>query len=1576
MIGKIHQITVICLAFAFAARTSGIGRSTPARKETSPAKSATPAIKVNRTVPKVHPAATTPHFSANPAAVEFFRIRIFEEPLVPIGGEPTANENKALAAALLGYARRSGPDDFSSVTSFLEQYSRSPWRAALLMNLGIEYYNTAHYSKTMEAWAEAWKLSKDATDAKEKAIADRAVGELAHMYSRLGMMNEMESLLKSVEGRMFIGGATERIAGAREALATMRDQPEISFRCGPLALHRIKLSIDPKNSGVKEIIKSASTRRGVSLPQVAELSKQIGLNYQMAYREKGAEFVVPSVVHWKVGHYAALIRQEGDRYLLEDPTFGNDVWATKQALEDETSGYFLVPPGKLAPGWRSVEADEGASVWGKGLTAFSNPGDLGPPQTSSCSGDGEAMAVSSVDLMLVNLNLSDTPVGYAPPVGPPARFTIHYNHRDAFQPANFTYSNFGPKWTCDWISYITDNPQSPSASVTHYIMGGATRTFIGFDPATQSWASQPFEHTILTRTGNSSYQITSGDGSKLIFAQPDGSVSTSRKVFLTKIIDPAGNILTLTYDANLRIVAVTDAIGQVTTLSYANPNNIYEVTNVTDPFGRFATFDYDGSNRLDKITDVIGITSQFTYEGSGDFINSLVTPYGTTSFTHQDSGGANGTTRFLETHYPDGSRERVEYNQYVAFPDADPAKTVPAGMNTLNQYHEYRNTYYWSRKACDIGYGDYSKAKVYHWLHTDDFAGTAGILESVKEPLENRVWYDYAGQSAPHAVGSTDRPSHVGRVLDDGTTQLYTYTYNDFGEVTKSIDPLGRELSYTYSSDGLDLLEIRQTRAGNNELLQKRTYNAQHLPLTQTDAAGQTTTYTYNGRGQLLTVTNPKNETTTYMYDANGYLTAVDGPLPGTSDVATATYDGYGRTHTRTDVDGYTITLDYDALDRVMKMTHPDGTYNQITYDRLDPSIVRDRAGRQTFLEFDAMGQMIQRTDHLGRTNLFEWCSCGDLKSLTDAMGRTTTWNKDVQGRMISKQFGDGSKITYFYEGTTSRLRQVVDEKNQVTRYTYNLDDTLRSTSYLNTAVPTPSVTYTYDPNYQRLRSMTDGTGTTSYSYVPITSTPANGAGQLASEDGPLPNDTITYGYDELGRRVSTAINGVAVTETFDPAGRVTGETNALGSFTYGHDGSTARLLSKTFPNGLTGAWTYMDTLHDHALQQTTYSVGATPISQFVYGRDIPASRITSWSQQTGAQAPSVFSLGYDDENQVLSATVTVGATQTNSFNYSYDPAGNRLTEQLNGTTNTATYNALNQLSTESSSATSAHTNEWDGADRLTAVNSGNNRTELTYDGLGRLASIRALANGNEVSLRRFIWCDSQICEERTAAGSVVKRFFRDGVKLETGPNAGSYFYTRDHLSSVRELIDGSGMVRARYSYDPFGRRTKVTGDLDADFAFTGMFWSSEISLGLTRFRAYDPELGRWLSRDPLPEAELHEGANLYAYVANDPVNKLDPLGLKRLCCQKELDELKKVDMRASQNCQYFTEKSEACYRNEAATNPLKYPKIDAYLREECYTEMIQAQEICAVATEALNAAEQKLADCTKKHCPPCKKKK
>jgi len=1485
-------------------------------------------VQPNRIVPKVDPPKPGLSFSARPTSEEIFRAHLFAEPLVPVGGNPSLAENSELAAALTGYAKRSGPDDFSALTGFLQAHPSSSWSAALLSDLGYEYYNTAHYSLALDAWSNAWSLAANVTDAKGAALVQRAFGELIRMDSRLGRMDEIERLLDSIGKEPPAGPASQRVIDAREALWNMKNRPEIAFRCGPVALRSIRMALNMDGADDAAIEKTASTQKGCSLPQVAALSKKIGLNYQMAFRNSG-DFVVPSVVHWKVGHYAAMLRKEGDLYELQDPTFGNSTWATRQALEAEASGYFLVASGPLPSGWRTVSAEEGATIWGKGMTTGNDPQHIAKNDFAtggSCPAQG--MAVARIHLMDVNLNLSDSPVGYTPPVGPPARFAARYNLRDVFQPANFTYGNLGPQWTSDWYTYITDNPSNLLADVNLYRGGGGQRTYTGFNTNTQSFAYQQYDHNLLTRTGPSSYQLLDGNGSKMIFSQSDGSISSSRNIFLTQVIDPQGNALTFSYDTNLCLVAVQDAIGQVTTLTYGLssatvgtgtdestvPADPYKLTSVTDPFGRTATFSYSpqvavtsdlyvngklfSSNTnftwgLVSDTDVIGITSQYGYlavptsarTNGGvvtttyiNIVNSLTTPYGTTSFINTN----NGNMRALDVVYPDGSRERVEYNQAVtSLPVSDPPLSVPVGVATQNGSMYFRSSYYWDRKASALAYGDYTKARRYQWLHTEGLSLSSGALQDVKMPLEGRVWFDYAGQSGPANIGSSSLPNHIGRVLDDGTTQLYTYAYNLFGHATNVIDPLGRAISLIYDTNGIDLLEVRQTRLGKNELLSKTTYNSQHLPLAITDAAGQTTTFSYNARGQILTAINANNESVAFTYDANGHLVSAHGPLPGTNDTGAATYDGFGRIQSLTDLSGYTVTLVYDDLDRVTRVSHPDGTFSQFTYNLLDCAAFQDRAGRRTLFEHDNLRQLTKETDPLRRVTLFDWCRCGDLKSITDPMGRMTSWITDVEGRRTAKQYNDGSQVSYVYENTTSRLRQVTDERLQTTAYTYNVDDTLRSISYGNAQVATPNVSFTYDPDYRRIASTTDGVGTRIYSYNPVTSPPALGAGELASTTGPLPNETTTYAYDNLGRPVQEAMDGAVATRIFDAAGRIIGISNALGSFTYGFDGSSGREVSEIYPNGQTMTVGYGNNLQDFIFQGITNAIGAALLSQFGYSHDVPRRQITSWSQQAGSQSPSLFSFAYDAANQLLSATVTNSSVLIDAFAYSYDAAGNRLTELAGGATATSTYNALNQVSDEANGAMSSRTNEWDAQDRLTAVNQGNLRTEFAYDGLSRLAYIRQLQNGSQVSFRRLVWSNNRIREERDMSGTnITKRFYPQGVALETGANTGVYYYTRDHLGSIRELTDGAGHVRARYSYDPFGRQTKVSGDLDADFGFAGMFWSPEASLAMTRFRAYDPALGRWLSRDPLPDAERREGPNLYAYVRNEPIRRKDPAGL------------------------------------------------------------------------------------------------
>lgn len=173
----------------------------------------------------------------------------------------------------------------------------------------------------------------------------------------------------------------------------------------------------------------------------------------------------------------------------------------------------------------------------------------------------------------------------------------------------------------------------------------------------------------------------------------------------------------------------------------------------------------------------------------------------------------------------------------------------------------------------------------------------------------------------------------------------------------------------------------------------------------------------------------------------------------------------------------------------------------------------------------------------------------------------------------------DGVSATaYTYEAQTNRKKTVTDPKGQVLTLAYALDDKTLSETYTNDTSTTPNVSYAYDPHYKRVLTMVDGTGTTTYTYKPVS---ALGALHLASIDGPLANDTITYDYDELGRVINRAINSVGSrsSTTYDALGRVVTQTNSLGTFTSTYDGLTRRLATLTYPNGQVATFTYFPNL-------------------------------------------------------------------------------------------------------------------------------------------------------------------------------------------------------------------------------------------------------------------------------------------------------------------------------------------------------------------------------------------------------------
>ena len=209
--------------------------------------------------------------------------------------------------------------------------------------------------------------------------------------------------------------------------------------------------------------------------------------------------------------------------------------------------------------------------------------------------------------------------------------------------------------------------------------------------------------------------------------------------------------------------------------------------------------------------------------------------------------------------------------------------------------------------------------------------------------------------------------------------------------------------------------------------------------------------------------------------------------------------------------------------------------------------------------------------------------------------------------------------------------------------------------------------------------------------------------------------------------------------------------------------------------------------------------------------------------------------------------------------------------------------------------------------------------TTLTYDGLDHLVTITE-RDGQDIQTQHLLWCGEAICGLTDDKGQLFTRLFQQG-EWHQGQ---VLYYAKDHLGSIRDVLgtlppEGELIHLASYDYGPYGERLdegrgrrlgsggaglgqsarpdeqamgggavpdvsaspepqdKRHAAIQSTLGYAGMFYHARSGLYLTHYRAYDPRLGRWLSRDPIWEAG---GVNLYGYVGGDPVAGVDPLGL------------------------------------------------------------------------------------------------
>jgi RHS repeat-associated protein len=208
---------------------------------------------------------------------------------------------------------------------------------------------------------------------------------------------------------------------------------------------------------------------------------------------------------------------------------------------------------------------------------------------------------------------------------------------------------------------------------------------------------------------------------------------------------------------------------------------------------------------------------------------------------------------------------------------------------------------------------------------------------------------------------------------------------------------------------------------------------------------------------------------------------------------------------------------------------------------------------------------------------------------------------------------------------------------------------------------------------------------------------------------------------------------------------------------------------------------------------------------------------------------------------------------------YSYDLNGNLETRVQGGITKTHIF---------------------DSQDRLTNITSPSLNIQYQYDGLFN----RVAKTDSGTTTKYFVDPNGvlpQVIAEMDNGGNITSYYVYDGIGLvaKITPGGAKHFYHFDGSGNAIAMTDSSGNMVNKYAYDEFGNLLNSIEAISNPFLYVGQYGVMDDDSGLFYMRAryYDPAVGRFISKDPIG---FTGGLNLYGYANNNPINKLDPLGL------------------------------------------------------------------------------------------------
>ena len=766
--------------------------------------------------------------------------------------------------------------------------------------------------------------------------------------------------------------------------------------------------------------------------------------------------------------------------------------------------------------------------------------------------------------------------------------------------------------------------------------------------------------------------------------------------------------------------------------------------------------------------------------------------------------------------------------------------------------------------------------------HSDIFRDDLGRVTQYFAPNRKRVRYQYGASG--ELISQTD-------ALKNKTT--FEYSNSELPDLpTKKVDPEGASHQYAWNRYG-QLIKHTDCSGNTSEV----TYNELGQTTEQSDALGNTVRFQYSDDGLQDRVNYPEGFTQ-YHYDEHRRLVALED-----SEGIYLHYslDDQGRIISETDAEGSVRKLEYDIAGRLTKITNANGAEHNFEYDEMD-RLIKEKtfSGQSHRYEYNSVGELIKHTELLDsqeRSHQFHYDTMGqlitrDIPATDKTPAHREQYYYDEVGQLICTD-NLYARVEWEYDnaGQTALERQIHKDPSlalQVAETTQNynerreeLEDKQYDAQY--EPLPEDQIVWQWENrfsyNAQGVPEFTQQ-GEERLEWLTY------GSGHLLGLK--LNNLQLSIKPDALHREVQREVHSLHASNPIIRTDHRFSHMGQLRERRFIYPGADPELASQNHFH----SYQYDSRLHlsghNHSVHRWDELATEKSTEENTIAPSITADVLTY--QQSQYQ--------YDTVGRLVKSAHKRPRTQE-SNHYHWDSEGNRLTEAHSSpfTNNQVTSFAGNQYKYDAvGNLVEKHIGQhtllelhYDARNRLAYVERYadqrlESRTYYLYDSLSRRIAKQVIPTVGESYVARYGWDgDNLVHQKEKDTHSTI--FYEPGsfvplFRVDQTASGGkhTHTYTTDHLGTPMQLISEQGQLIWDAEKDDWRavKNQRAVPGITQPIRFQGQWADEETGLYYNRHRYYDPDMGRYITSDPIG---LAGGLNGYEYVAS-PTGWVDPLGL------------------------------------------------------------------------------------------------